>query len=175
MKRTYFYAGCIGGIIVVVFLLIALILLQVHNFIPVKIINSDIILAENIKKITSLQDLKETGIILTPAEYTNNLASYYNTFITLIIALLAAFSYFTYSISKKTVEEQVQEEVKKELLEMMRDSKAFETSVLGTLYGKISQEYATQESLQELRNELNTLYEKVNEGLNENTGKAIIE
>ena len=155
-------AGLGGAILILIFLIIGLIICKVHDYVPIQIINPENVNLECLDKVESIRDLKENGLVLTPSEYTNNIAGFYNTIITFIIALFAAFSFITYRISKRNVQEQVNEEVKKILTEMMRDSKEFEINVLESLYGKFSEEYATVEQLQSLTDTISRLSSQIN-------------
>ena len=129
---------------------------------PIQIINSERVDTECLSKIESIRDLKENGLILTPSEYTSNIAGFYDTIITFIIALFAVFSIITYRVSKRNIQEQVNEEVGKLLKDMMTDSKKFEETIFQSLIGKFSDEYATQEQLQAVENAVNRLSAQIN-------------
>lgn len=173
---SHIAAGIGGAILVFVLLIMGLIVCKVHNYAPIHIINAESVGLEYLDKIESIKNLKESGLVLTPSEYTNNIADFYNTVITFLIALFAAFSFITYRISKRNVQEQVNEEVKKILTEMMRDSKEFETNVLQSLYGKFSEEYATVEQLQSLEDAVNKLsLQKDMQEDADSSGKVIVE
>ncbi len=148
---SHIAAGLGGAIFVFILLIIGLIICKVHNYVPIHIVNPESLGLEYLDKIESIKDLKEHGLILTPSEYTNNIAGFYNTIITFIIALFAAFSFITYRISKRNVQDQVNEEVEKTLSKIMMDSKEFENKVFGSIYSKMSQEFATIEEVQALQ------------------------
>lgn len=161
MFKTHFGAGVLGAVLIIIFLIIGAIMCGIHNYVPIYIINPDNVQTDCLERIKAINELKNNGLILTPSEYTNNIASFYNTIITFIIALFALFSFITYRISRQSVREQVSEEVKNALTEMMRDSKEFENNIMESIYGRFSEEYATLESFQALANKVENLSEKV--------------
>ena len=159
---THIAAGLGGALLVLILLVIVLIFCKVHDYVPIQIINSERVDTECLSKIESIRDLKENGLILTPSEYTSNIAGFYDTIITFIIALFAVFSIITYRVSKRNIQEQVNEEVGKLLKDMMTDSKKFEETIFQSLIGKFSDEYATQEQLQAVENAVNRLSAQIN-------------
>lgn len=87
MKR-YVIAGSIGGLLVFICLLVALIIFGAYDYAPVQILNpAQVSHCLNNDKIAIIQELSRNGTLLTPAEYTNHVVSYYNSIIMLLVAL----------------------------------------------------------------------------------------
>lgn len=178
MRRKYaphIAAGIGGAIFVFVLLIIGLIVFKAHNYVLIHIINSESASFEYLDKIESVRHLKENGLVLTPSEYTSNIAGFYNTIITLIIALFGAFAIITYRISKRNVQDQVNEEVEKTLSKIMMDSKEFDNKVFNAIYSKMSQEFATIEQLQALDDSVNSkLFSQITTSKNANGSENAI-
>lgn len=152
--KKFIIAGGIGGILVFILLLIALIIFGAYDYAPVQILNPAI--ADhclNNDKIALIQELSRNGTLLTPAEYTSHVVSYYNSIIMLLVALFAVFSFIAYFSLKSKMKEQIQES----LIEMLRDSKAFDETITTNIYGKVTQEFLSLESAAQLKDEVDSL------------------
>jgi len=137
-----FINGILGGIILVVLIIVVFMLCHKHNLAihPVYIgnieaIKDSIALPEMQMKLDAIKQLKEQGVLLTPQEYTNNVVNYYNTIITLLIALLAVFSLVTFFHLKFITTD----EVKKNTTELLRKSPDVQGIILENIKGKIDE------------------------------------
>ena len=148
MNKQHLYSGAIGAIIIVITLIIICIACSWCDY-------ALIYISDPSAKETNL------GIVLTPAEYMNHIGGFYNTIITIIIALFALISYIYYRISKKEMQEQIHSDVATILQHLMRDSKEFEQSVLNALYGRLADEYPNNDTISEIVTKIENLNNRV--------------
>ena len=112
------------------------------------------------QKLSQIEKLKDRGILLTPQEYTNNLANYYNTIITLLIALLAIFSIISFFHLKFIA----QEEVKKNVTELLRKSPEIQKILLENFKGEIDDVlYDISDKISNLESEIESLKKEPSE------------
>ncbi|WP_321479722.1 hypothetical protein [uncultured Bacteroides sp.] len=138
--NKFIYGICCGLFITILVALLIGCNLNQYAVGPAHIINPkaniDSIFQHEIKdKANQIEQLKNKGILLTPQEYTNNLANYYNTIITVLIALLAVFSVISFFHLKFIA----QEEVKKNVTELIRKSPEIQKILLENFQGKIDE------------------------------------
>lgn len=88
-----------------------------------------------------LQAMRTKGILLTPAEYTNNLVSYYNTLIAFLSVFFVVFTVFGYVI----VRNQSKKEVRDEAREILLDSTSFRKRVIDDMKGEFDLSYLTHD------------------------------
>ena len=157
-KKSFIF-GMLGGLCLVLLIIIVSLGCNLHHsiFRPIRIvskeINIDSIKQTEIKeKRYEIEKLEKKGLLLTPQEYTNNIVNYYNTVITLLITLLAAFSLIAFMHLKFIT----QDEVKKNVAELLRKSPEIQNILLDNFSGKI------EESLDDIPDKINELTEEVN-------------
>jgi|ERR1035437_4220089 amino acid transporter len=144
-----FLSGIFGGaVIIAIVVLICIFSLNLHTY-NVGILNPKQIdsLTINANRIELINKLHREGTLLTPQEYTNNIISYYNTAITLLVFLFILFSFVSYFHLKFVSNEQII----KILSEKMKDSKEMEKIIMEAISGKADDKYATIESVEALR------------------------
>lgn len=156
--KKYIIAGCIGGFLVFIFLLMALIIFGAYDYAPVQILNPTKInhCLEN-DKIALIQELTKNGTLLSPSEYTSHIISYYNSIIMLLVGLFVIFSFIGYFSLKSKMKEQIQES----LIEMLRDSKEFDKTISENIMGRVTNEFVPNEIFEEMNAEIAMLKEKL--------------
>lgn len=147
------WGAILGSLISFVVILFILAYFNPHLY-SVQIINDPKTFCTDIQlKELLITELRKDNAILTPCEYTNNIVSYYNTFITILIGLLALFSLFGYLHLKHTSKN----EIAKSLKDMIRDSKEFEKTIKDYASGFIED----TEEFDTIRNNIKILEEKI--------------
>jgi hypothetical protein len=144
-----FLSGVFGGaVLIAIIVLICVFSLNLHSY-HVSILNPKQLdsLTTNSNRIELINKLHIEGSVLTPQEYTNNIVSYYNTAITLLVFLFILFSFVSYFHLKFVSNEQII----KILGEKMKDSKEMEKIIMEAISGKADDKYATIESVEALK------------------------
>ena len=117
--------GLIGAFISAVIIVLALGWFNPHLY-TVYISNDEAIANETFNTVQHMiLYLRDRHIILSPQEYTNNIVSYYNTFIVILVGLLATFSILGYFHLKHVSKNEIIILLK----EMIRESKDFENTM----------------------------------------------
>lgn len=153
-----FLAGIVGGAVFIsIIALVCIFSLNLHSY-KVKVINPKIVESQNsdTAKTELINQLLDDGVILTPQDYTSNIASYYNTAITLLVFLFIIFSFIGYFHLKFISKEQIH----KALEEKLKDSKSMQTLLEEAFIGVADDKYARLdilERIEELENELDKL------------------
>lgn len=163
-----FLSGVLGGaVLIAIIVLICIFSLKLHAY-NVSILNPKQLdsLTINANRIELINELHREGTVLTPQEYTNNIVSYYNTAITLLVFLFILFSFVSYYHLKFVSHEQII----KILGEKMKDSKEMEKIIMEAISGKADDKYATIESVELLRQLIDG--QKEQDLLEEQTGKT---
>lgn len=133
------FLSAIGGGITVVLVIIFVSLIcnkHHHTYRPISIVahgNLDSSSNNLDSKVRELDALNNKGILLTPAEYTNNIVNYYNTIITLLIALLAIFSILSYLHLNSIAEEKL----KKTVADLLRNSDEIKKVLIDNFQGRV--------------------------------------
>lgn len=156
--KKYIIAGCTGGLLVFIFLLMALIIFGAYDYAPVQILNPTKLnhCLEN-DKIALIKELTKNGTLLSPSEYTSHIISYYNSIIMLLVGLFVIFSFIGYFSLKSKMKEQIQES----LIEMLRDSKEFDKTISENIMGRVTNEFVPNEIFEEINAEIAILKEKL--------------
>lgn len=172
MKDDYktIAGGFIGAFICAVIIILALGWLNPHLY-TVYISNDEAITNENINTVQQMiLYLKDRHIVLSPQEYSNNIVSYYNTFIVILVGLLAAFSILGYFHLKHVSKNEMIILLK----EMIRESKDFENTMKGYAAGWFDYSEDLEDlnnKIAEIKNELENLPALNIEGGTENGDK----
>jgi hypothetical protein len=98
--------------------------------------------------------MRNKGVLLTPAEYTNNMISYYNTLIAFLAIFFVVFTVFGYI----AIRSQSKKEIKEEARDILLDSATFRKDVIETIRGDFDQAYLSHEEYDEM---LNTMQEAI--------------
>ena len=101
-----------------------------------------------------LNSMRNKGVLLTPAEYTNNMISYYNTLIAFLAIFFVVFTVFGYIV----IRSQSKKEIKEEARDILLDSATFRKDVIETIRGDFDQAYLSHEEYDEM---LNTMQEAI--------------
>jgi hypothetical protein len=144
-----FLSGAFGGaVMIAIVVLICVFSLKLHAY-NVSILNPTQLdsLTLETNRIELIQELHREGSVMTPQEYANNIVSYYNTAITLLVFLFILFSFISYFHLKFVSKE----EIIKILGEKMKDSKEMEKIIMEAISGKADDKYATIESVDDLK------------------------
>ena len=93
-----------------------------------------------------LKSMRDKELLLTPAEYTNNLVGYYNTLIAFLSIFFLVFTiagyFYVRNLSKA--------EVRKEAVEIIKDSRVYRDEVLTSIRGEFDGQYVLTEVYSEL-------------------------
>ncbi|MDR3596875.1 hypothetical protein [Clostridium sp.] len=144
-----FLSGIMGGFIVVGILFVIIFFTYPFNY-HYSIVKNNIYLINPSKKDSLIKyteqakiikELENDHIILTPQEYTSNILTYYNTFLTILIAMLLIFSFISYLHLRFLSEKEISDVFRKKL-----DSGEFED----ILFGKAEERFVSSESLNEV-------------------------
>jgi hypothetical protein len=149
MFKSPFLSGLLGGLLIfAVLIMLSIFAFNIHTY-NIRIINSKAVDSLEFKtdKINLMKEMEKEGILLTPQEFTNNIVTYYNTAITILIFLFILFSIIGYFQLRVLSIEQVQ----KSLEQGLKDSKKFQEIIMEAISGKADDKYATIESLDMLR------------------------
>jgi hypothetical protein len=165
MKGSHILSGFIGAAILILVLLAITVWLKPFNYQAVYIVNPEIITADSLKTnsltcshLSVLQDLENKGVLLTPQEYTSHIADYYNTLVGFLIGLFVLFSFLSFwsikSSAQKDIEEaktkmkeefeKAKETTKKELIDDLKDSQSFISSLIEKIIGHIEDDIVTK-------------------------------
>lgn len=143
--------GFIGAIIMLIIIISVVIWWKPFDYRAVVIIEQTRLTNGNdqvltLPEVELMSSLRDKGFLLTPAEYTNNIISYYNTLIAFLAIFFVVFTVASYfairSMSKK--------EVRDEAREILQDSIKFKEDVLSVLRGEFDGEYLSHEDYDEL-------------------------
>lgn len=141
-KNISYIAGVLGGITVIALFLILVIFSNAFSYKAIYIVNPET-KSDSLSQleIVTLKSLETKGLLTTPDQYANNIASYYNTFVAFLTILFVVFSYLSYYSIKKTSRKDIEVDVEIALKDMLRDSIKFRDTVLHSIYGKIEENF----------------------------------
>ena len=140
-------SAIIGGGTVVIILIIILLIRhnQNYDYREINVLNIETLNNSALKdseyfqnlfdkaRIDHLKVLKEQGVILTPQEYTNNIVSYYNTIIVVLISFFAILSIATLFQIKSQAKEYVLAEVPR----LLKDKEFTKENIWNNIEGDI--------------------------------------
>lgn len=150
MKTSYIVSGGIGAIITILVFLASCVWLKPFYYVPASVVNFEKIHTDSLTNahLSTLNDLKRKGVLLTPQEYTSHISDYYNTLISVLVALFVLFTIGTLwgfrFTSRKEIEE-AQENIKKDLINELKDSKEFYREIKQEIVGEIADDIVTKE------------------------------
>jgi len=149
-----FLAGALGGFLVVGILLILIFRFNLFNY-EIKIIGGSNVdsVYHYIEKSELLKELMDEGVVVTPQVYTNNIVNYYNTALTILIAMLIIFSIVSYFQLRFISRKQIGDEFK----ESIRDSKEFDEFVSQAIFGKAEEKFVKIEDLDYVINKIENI------------------
>jgi large-conductance mechanosensitive channel len=202
MKGSYILSGFIGALILILVLFAITVWLKPFNYQEVYIVNPKIVISDSLKtdsqtcsQIAVLQDLESKGVLLTPQEYTSHIVDYYNTLIGFLIGLFVLFSFVSFFSIKNTAQkdieeaktkmkedfEKAKETTKKELIDDLKDSQSFISSLIEKIIGHIEDDLVTKtdkelvdKNLEEIAQKQVKMEENINLLFNEVDAKSEI-
>lgn len=121
-----------------------------------------------------LRSLEHKGILLTPAEYTNNIIGYYNTLIAFLAIFFIVFTFASYMYIKGMSKKEVRDEAR----EILLDSETFRRDVLDTIRGEFDNNYIPREEFDRINNvtdeKLEHLMEVIEDNKNLSKKKTVV-
>ena len=163
-------SGAVGGILILLVGIVIYIIVSPIDVAPVYMLNTscvtDSIQSHQLDSLSCahlevLKDLEDKGLLLTPADYTSHISSFYNGLIAFLIGIFVLFTVggilavrFT---SKREIEEirqdlknDTQNHIIMQLQAMMNDSRSFQETTLNSLTGRFEDRIITREQLEEV-------------------------
>ncbi len=170
-KYIFSLSGVFGGVAVIALILIILLLSDSFNYRSVYIVNPEFE-SKNLclDEVEILHSLEKKGLLTTPDQYANNIASYYNTFVAFLTILFVIFSFLSYFSIKNISKKEIETNVELALKDMLRDSITFRETVLNSVYGKFEENFVnTEDFSNEIRNiEIQLEKIKISRGIEDN-------
>ena len=141
-----FLSGVFGGITVIGLLLIMLLFSRSFNYKSIYIVNPKYETNSLcLREIEILKNLEKEGLLTTPDQYANNIASYYNTFVAFLTIFFIFFSFVSYFAIKNISKKEIESNVEIALEDMLRDSIKFKETILKSIYGKLEENFVDKE------------------------------
>lgn len=170
MNRYHFISGAIGAVAVILVGLIVITWMSPIDVAPVYMLNPEVALDSiqtmqldslRCEHLEVLRDLESKGVLLSPADYTSHISSFYNGLIAFLIGIFALFTFgglFAVRFTNKKEIDEIKQDLKNETREhiitqlqtMMNDSRAFQETTLNSLTGRFEDRIITQEQLDEV-------------------------
>ncbi len=190
MNRYHFISGVIGAVAIILVGLVVLTWISPINVAPVYMLNPEVALdsiqtmqLDNIRceHLEVLRDLESKGVLLSPADYTSHISSFYNSLIAVLVGMFVIFSigsvYVMKATSKREIEDlkqEVKNETRTHILEqlnnLLNDSIAFQETTITALYGRIEDDIVTSDqmetvesTIEKLQNDIQLLYDSFTE------------
>lgn len=167
-------SGTVGAILVLLIGIVIFIIISPIDVAPVYMLNTSCV-TDSIQShqldslrcehLETLKDLENKGLLLTPADYTSHISSFYNGLIAFLIGIFVLFTVggilavrFT---SKREIEEirqdlknDTQNHILMQLQTMMNDSRSFQETTLTSLTGRFEDKIVTREQLEEVESSI---------------------
>lgn len=190
MNRYHFVSGIIGAVVVVLLGIVFLTWISPIDVAPVYMLNPQVALDSiqtmqldslRCEHLEVLRDLESKGVLLTPADYTSHISSFYNSLIAVLVGMFVIFSigsvYVMNATSKREIEDlkqDVKNETRNHILEqlnnLLNDSIAFQETTITALYGRIEDDIVTSDqmetfesTIEKLQNDIQLLYDSFTE------------
>ena len=190
MNRYHFISGVIGAVAVILVGLVVLTWISPINVAPVYMLNPEVALDSiqtmqldsiRCEHLEVLRDLESKGVLLSPADYTSHISSFYNSLIAVLVGMFVIFSigsvYVMKATSKREIEDlkqEVKNETRTHILEqlnnLLNDSIAFQETTITALYGRIEDDIVTSDqmetvesTIEKLQNDIQLLYDSFTE------------
>ncbi len=161
-KNIAFLSGVLGGVVVIALIVIILLFSNSFNYKSVYIVNpesgKDSLCLSEMKVLHSLET---RGLLTTPDQYANNIASYYNTFVAFLTILFVVFSFVSYFSIKNVSKKEIETNVEVALKDMLRDSISFRETVLNSIYGKFEENFVSTEDFSSEIKDIELQLEKI--------------
>lgn len=104
------------------------------------------------EKVSQLKLAKDKGLLLTPQEYTNNIVSYYNTIIVVLIGIITALTIFG-AIQIKLI---VRRSIEKDILDILSDTKFVANNIAPHIKGVVDDRvpYVVEDTLESMLDDI---------------------
>lgn len=184
MKVNCLLSGLVGAVLTILFFLTFFVWLKPFNYVPNLVVNPNSNYTDSLTclHLSALNDLENKGVLLTAQEYTSNIADYYNTLIAVLVALFVLFTIgtlFGFRFASQKEVEDIQESIKKRLVDELKDSKAFYGNIINDILGKIEDDVLNKEdknainkNLEELENRLRETESRIESLLEKRASKS---
>lgn len=183
-------SGIIGAVVVVLIGIIFLTWISPIDVAPVYMLNPQVALDSlqtmqldslRCEHLEVLRDLESKGVLLTPADYTSHISSFYNSLIAVLVGMFVIFSigsmYVMKATSKREIEDlkqDVKSETRNHILEqlnnLLNDSIAFKEMTITALYGRIEDDIVTpdqmetvESTIEKMQNDIQLLFDSFTE------------
>ena len=190
MNRYHFVSGIIGAVVVVLIGIVFLTWISPIDVAPVYMLNPQVALDSiqttqldslRCEHLEVLRDLESKGVLLSPADYTSHISSFYNSLIAVLVGMFVIFSigsvYVMKATSKREIEDlkqEVKNDTRNHILEqlnnLLNDSIAFQETTITALYGRIEDDIVTSDqmetvesTIEKLQNDIQLLYDSFTE------------
>ena len=190
MNRYHFISGAIGAFAVILIGLVVLTWMAPIDVAPVYMLNPEVALDSiqamqldslRCEHLEVLRDLESKGVLLSPADYTSHISSFYNSLIAVLVGMFVIFSigsiYVMKATSKREIEDlkqEVKNDTRNHILEqlnnLLNDSIAFKETTITALYGRIEDDIVTSDqmetvesTIEKLQNDIQLLYDSFTE------------
>ncbi len=150
-KFSYVWAGLIGGVAVGATIIVFFSLSRVFDYKMVYFVNPEKIQVDSldtarisVPEYQLLESMRDKELLLTPAEYTNNLVGYYNA----LIAFLAIFFVIFTFVSYFYIRNQSKAEIRDEARDLLKDSMEFRQELVKDFQGIFDPLYVTSDDFE---------------------------
>ena len=142
--------GMVGALVFLVIMVAIIVRIKPFDYRAVVIVHEEQLINDSgtvlsLPESELFQSMRTKGVLLTPAEYTDNLVGYYNS----LIAFLAIFFIIFTVLGYFVIRSQSKKEVRNEAREILLDSAAFRKDVIGAIKGEFDQLYLSHEDYDE--------------------------
>ena len=142
MKKEYIIGGAFGAVAIILLIVLISLFCGVYDYKGIYILNySNELEPFTVETLETLKKLENSGLLLTPSEYTNNVVGFYNTLFTAIGIIFIIFSVATSVIIKDNSKMETRKAVK----ELLNDSKTFREQITNSLLGEINHNYVSKD------------------------------
>ena len=169
-------AGAVGAILVLIITVSVVVWLRPFDYKAVVIVQQEQLTNGRNPVLTIpekelFKSMRDKGVLLTPAEYTNNMISYYNTLIAFLAIFFVVFTVFGYI----AIRSQSKKEIREEARDILLDSATFRKDVIETIKGDFDQAYLSHEDydgvLKTIQEDMASIKDKQEVKDDENTSK----
>lgn len=173
-KFSYVWAGLIGGVAVGATIIVFLSLSRVFDYKMVYFVNPEKIQVDSldtarisVPEYQLLESMRDKELLLTPAEYTNNLVGYYNA----LIAFLAIFFVIFTFVSYFYIRNQSKAEIRDEARDLLKDSMEFRQELVKDFQGIFDPLYVTSDDFEKYEDVIKNIQKDILE-LQNSGGKS---
>lgn len=173
-KFSYVWAGLIGGVAVGATIIVFFSLSRVFDYKMVYFVNPEKIQVDSldtarisVPEYQLLESMRDKELLLTPAEYTNNLVGYYNA----LIAFLAIFFVIFTFVSYFYIRNQSKAEIRDEARDLLKDSMEFRQELVKDFQGIFDPLYVTSDDFEKYEDVIKNIQKDILE-LQNSGGKS---